>query len=974
MKKATSQHAIKNNTIHTDLVSRILYSTDASEYREMPIGVAFPTSSNDVLQFVQHAINQKQSIIPRAAGTSLAGQVVGSGIVLDCSRYMTQIIELNVEEKWVRVQPGVIRDELNLFLKPNKLFFSPETSTSNRCTLGGMVGNNACGAHSLLYGSTREHLLEATVIISDGSTIIMKDLSIEEYKRKCQLESLEGNIYKTIHEVLSDTVNQQYIINEFPHPKLTRRNTGYALDLLLACEPFTPSGPPFNLCKLLAGAEGTIGYITELKLSLTPFPPANKAVVCAHFKSLSDTLKANLIALKYNPGAIELIDDTILNCTKNNLEQNRNRFFVEGEPAAILVVEWDRETVEELNNLATEMQNEMQNTGLGYAFPFIIGADINKVWALRKAGLGLLSNVEGDARPVSLVEDTAVLPEYLPDYIEEFKAILHKYNLWSVYHAHAATGELHLRPVLNLRDISDVELFKKVALETTLLVKKYRGSISGEHGDGRLRGEFIPILLGEHNYQLIRKIKKVFDPNNSFNPGKIIDTPPMDGGFRFIPGSLAPQFTTYFDFSKTGGLVQQISKCNGSGDCRKTVKMGGTMCPSYMATLDEYNTPRARANVMREILSNNESDPFVNEDIKKILDLCLSCKACKSECPSSIDVAKLKAEFFQQYYDRKGIPLRSRLIANFETIYQLASIWPQAANTVFSSALMRVTSRLLGFSSLRKFPVLDRITLKKWLKLELIRLNKQLPESAAVVYLFVDEFSNFSEIGIGQKTVKLLISLGYRVEILNNKPSGRAHFSKGLIRKARQFAIHNVNLFSNLQESAIIVGIEPSAILSFRDEYPELVPENLRIKAQQLANKTFLIDDFIAQEFNAGNIDKYLFTNDVKEIWLHGHCQQKALISTKSTLTMLQIPQNYIVREINSGCCGMAGSFGFEKEHYNVSMEIGELVLFPTVRSLSPNAIVAAPGTSCRHQIHDGTNRTAFHPVELLYNALIKPI
>lgn len=974
MKKAKFENFTAPNTIHSDLISRILYSTDASEYREIPQGVIYPASSNDVINIIQNTINKGISIIPRAAGTSLAGQVVGSGLVIDCSRYMNQILELNVNEKWVRIQPGVIRDELNLYLKPHKLFFSPETSTSNRCMLGGMVGNNACGAHSLLYGSTREHLLEATVVISDGSTIVMKALTLDEYKRKCELDTLEGKIYRTIHNTLSNTDNQQHIQNEYPHPKLTRRNTGYALDLLLASEPFTPGGPQLNLCKLLAGSEGTLGYITELKLSLTPFPPVNKAVVCAHFNSLTEALKANLIALKYNPGAIELIDDTILNCTKNNLEQNRNRFFVEGEPAAILVVEWDRGTPEELQNLAKEMQKEMQDANLGYAFPYIIGADINKVWALRKAGLGLLSNVEGDARPVSVVEDTAVLPEYLPDYINEFKEILHKYNLWSVYHAHAATGELHLRPVLNLREKADVEIFRKVALKTAQLVKKYKGSISGEHGDGRLRGEFIPILLGEHNYQLIREIKHTFDPNNCFNPGKIVDSPPMSSGFRFEPGKPLPHYKTYFDYSKTGGLIEQIAKCNGSGDCRKTEKMGGTMCPSYMASKNEYNTPRARANVMREVFSTTKGNPFVNEDIKQILDLCLSCKACKAECPSSVDIAKLKAEFLQHYYEKKGTPLRTRLVANFGNIYQLASIWPQAANVILSSAFMRVTGSVLGFSPMRKFPVLDKLTLKKWLKYELSKLNKQLPENAPLVYLFIDEFSNFSETGIGQKTVKLLVTLGYRVEILPNKPSGRAHFSKGMIRKAQQYAIQNVTLFSSMPDSAILVGIEPSAILSFRDEYPEIVPESLREKATKLARRTFLIDDFIAREFIAGRIDQKLFSTENQTIWLHGHCQQKALISTKSTLTMLQIPKNHIVKEINSGCCGMAGSFGFEKEHYKVSMQVGELVLFPTIRNLPDNVLIAAPGTSCRHQILDGTNRKAIHPIELLYNALIKPL
>ena len=533
--------------LYFDNAHKIMYATDASAYRVVPVGVAYPRNKEDLKQLILFARDNDITLIPRAAGTSLAGQVVGNGLVVDMSKYFTKILEINEQEHWVRVEPGVILDELNREIKQYGLFFGPETSTSSRCNIGGMVGNNSCGAHSLIYGSTRDHLISVKALLSDASEVEFRQLSREEFREKMTLENLEGNIYRNIREILSDEENQRNIISEFPDPSIKRRNTGYAIDLLMQAEPFT-GGEPFNFCKLIAGSEGTLALLTEIKLNLVPLPPKEKALVCIHCISLQSALKANLTALKHNPVSVELMDKAILDLTKENINQNKNRFFVNGDPAAILIVEFAEESQEKIKLKAEAMEADMRADNLGYHFPIITGKDINKVWELRKAGLGVLSNMPGDAKPVPVVEDTAVNPEALPQYIEEFNSILEKHNLSCVYYAHIGTGELHLRPVLNLKDPKDVMLFHTIALETAKLVKKHKGSLSGEHGDGRLRGEFIPLMIGEKNYSLLISIKQTWDPFNIFNNGKIIETPPMNTMLRYETGAKVREIDTYYDF------------------------------------------------------------------------------------------------------------------------------------------------------------------------------------------------------------------------------------------------------------------------------------------------------------------------------------------------------------------------------------------------------------------------------------------
>ena len=957
----------------TDESTLILYSTDASAYKERPVAVVFPKHKDDILAIILFCKKNKIGIIPRTAGTSLAGQVVGSGIIVDLSRTMTQILELNKEEKWIRLQPGVVLDELILYLRPHQLFFGPETSTSNRCMIGGMVGNNACGAHSLIYGSTRDHLLEVKGFLADGSEVHFKPLSPKEFQDKTVGDQLENELYRQIQKILSESVNQQQIASEYPEKSLRRRNTGYALDELMNCGLFSESKADFNFSKLIAGSEGTLLFITEIKLNLVPLPPKETGLVCIHFHTLEEAMKGNLICLKYHPGAIELIDEVILKCTLDSIEQRKNRFFVEGEPGAILVVEWARESPDEISALHQALETELREAGLGYHFPLVTGEDTKKVWALRKAGLGLLSNIPGDAKPVSLVEDTAVDPRVLSQYIAEFKEIMAQYGLSCVYHAHIATGELHLRPVINLKDPEGVVLFRTIATRIAHLVKKYHGSLSGEHGDGRLRGEFIPVILGAHNFELIKQVKQCWDPSGIFNPGKIVYTPPMDSSLRIHPGEGDPVFDTVFDWSDSLGFVRHVEKCNGSGDCRKSEIIGGTMCPSYMATREEKNSTRGRANLLNDYLrTKTNHEIFESKELYAILDLCISCKGCKSECPSGVDMTKIKAEFLQHKYDLEGSPLRSKLVANIASIYKLGSNFPAIFNFVlhnrFTSAILK---SITGFAQKRSIPGLAKMTLRQWCRKNLQGLNNKVASPKGTLYFFADEFTNYNDTEIGITAIRLLNRLGYQILVVKHEVSGRTFLSKGYLRKAARIAAKNVAIFSALVDDLHpLIGIEPSAILTFRDEYPDLLQGEQKIAAKRISCNCLMIEEFLVREKGKGNITSENFTSAARNIKLHGHCQQKAIASTFPTKLMLSLPVNYHVQEIRSGCCGMAGSFGYEKEHYELSMKIGNLVLFPEIVGSDPEIAIVAPGTSCRHHILDGTGRKAKHPIELLYEAI----
>lgn len=960
-----------NNSVKHNAVI-MSYATDASVYQERPVAVAIPKSVEDIKNLVHFATKHNLTLIPRAAGTSLAGQVVGNGIVVDISKYFTSVIEVNRQQEWVRVQPGVIRDDLNVYLRPYGLMFGPETSTANRAMIGGMIGNNSCGLHSIIWGDTRENVVAVKAILADGSEAVFTDVTEDAFQKKCQLTTLEGEIYRSMQNLLSNAGNQKAIEEGFPKKSVHRRNSGYALDALL--QMFQVKGTaPFNLSKLIAGSEGTLCFITEAILALRKLPPKNKCIVAVHTHSIKEALTANLVALQHNCSASELVDYIILEFTKTNIDQSKNRFFIEGEPKAILMVEFFDETVDALQQKASGLIEQLKAQHLGYAYPVLHGSDTDKAWELRKAGLGLLRNEPGDTQPVNLIEDCAVDVHDLPDYIDEVEGLLQKHGVKYSMYAHAGAGELHVEPMINLKTTAGKILFKTILKETAVIVKKYKGSLSGEHGDGRLRGEFISFIMGEKNYRLFKDVKNIFDPKQIFNKGKIVDTPAMNEFLRYRQDEQRTAINTVFDFTGQEGILHLAENCSGSGDCRKTHVSGGTMCPSYMATRSERDTTRARANMLRNFYtgqSTGTANGAGYEEVKDILDLCLSCKGCKAECPSSVDVGKMKAEFTQQYYDKKGVPFRSKLIGNFTAQMAMAAKVPRAYNFIFNTPFFRrIISKIVGFHPERSMPLLHHTTLRKWFAIH-SHLKHSTPMPVKSVFLFCDEFTNYNDVEVGSKTILLLERLGYNVIIPEHLESGRSYLSKGLVRKAKEIAIKNVALLKDLVSGEIpIIGIEPSAILTLRDEYPELVPADLLPHAKRIAKNTFLFEEWFAGEIEKGNIREDQFTARQAKVYIHGHCHQKSLSSTDYIKKSFAVLRNYQVVEIPSGCCGMAGSFGYEAEHYAVSMKIGGLVLFPAINQLDDAAIIAASGTSCRHQIRDGTGRVSKHSAEILYEA-----
>lgn len=949
-----------------DELHRVIYATDASVYQIKPLAVAQPKTVADIQTLVHFANQHQIPLTPRTAGTSLAGQTVGSGIIVDVSKYFTQIISLDQENKTVTVQPGVIRDELNLFLKPYGLFFSPTTSTSNRCMIGGMVGNNSSGTTSIRYGVTRDKIVSLQAILSDGSATVFKSLTSEAFIEKTKGSSLENQIYRTLYEELSNTETQNEIVKEFPKPEIHRRNTGYAVDLLLKSDLFSGAEPTINLGTLLCGSEGTLAFTTEITLKVDDLPPAYNIMVAAHFHSIQESLEAVMIAMKHHLYTCEMMDDTILNCTKTNREQAKNRFFIQGEPKAIIMLEVAADTIEDAERQAEALIDDLKQNNFGYALPKLYGEDIDKINALRKAGLGLLGSIVGDDKAADSIEDTAVELSDLPNYIAEFAAMMKKYGQEAIYYAHAGAGELHLRPILNLKKKEDLQLFRTIATEVAVLVKKYRGSLSGEHGDGIVRGEFLPYMIGESNYELLKRIKKAFDPNSIFNKGRITDAPKMDENLRVVSGREEPTIQTIQDFSDSMGILRLAEKCNGSGDCRKLPSAGGTLCPSYRATRNEKDTTRARANSLRQFLTNSDKDnKFNHEELYQVFDLCVSCKACASECPSNVDIASLKAEFLYQYQKANGFSKRNKIFAYNATLNTLGSLTPTFTNWVSNLALVKKT---MGIAPQRVVPHLAPTTFRNWVK-------KNRKDAATTlypngqVYLFCDEFTNFYDVGVGVDTYELLTQLGYQVVIIDHQESGRAFISKGFLEQAKTIATRNVAIFKNIVSAEIpLIGIEPSAILTFRDEYLRLAED--KAGAEQLAKHVFTIEEFFKREIEKGAIRAEHFSDQAQSIKIHGHCHQKALSAVEATFVMLNLPKNNTVTIYNSGCCGMAGSFGYEKEHYEISMQMGEDTLFPKVRATDVNTIISAAGTSCRHQILDGTGREVHHPVTILKSCL----
>jgi FAD/FMN-containing dehydrogenase/Fe-S oxidoreductase len=957
-----------NGDLKTDRLHQYIYATDASVYRKIPLAVAYPKDEMDIKLLVKFANDNNTSLVPRTAGTSLAGQCVGEGIIVDVSKYFTKILSIDEKNRTVRVQPGVIRDELNYVLKPFNLFFGPNTSTSNRCMIGGMCGNNSSGTTSIKYGVTRDKVLSAKAVLSNGETVLFESLADNALQEKMKDETFEGEIYRfLIDELKSDEV-QKRIRDEFPKKEIHRRNNGYAIDDLIETAAFGNSDKNINLSTLLCGSEGTLAFITELELQLDVLPPPYSSMVVTHYRTIDACLNDVTNVMKHNLFTCEMMDDVILNCSSKNKMYSAYRSLIHGDPKALLMLELRALTENDLDKQTKELLSTIKASGLSFSSPVLLGDDIEHALELRKAGLGLLGNIIGDKKAVACIEDTAVALDDLPSFIAEFSALMKSYGQDAVYYAHAGAGELHLRPILNLKNATEVRDFRKITTDVAKLTKKYKGSFSGEHGEGIVRAEFLSMQIGKENYELLRRIKKTFDPNSIFNPGKVVDPYKMDESLRYEIDRSEPEINTFMDFSDNGGLLRLSEKCNGSGDCRKTEQSQGVMCPSYHATKEEKHTTRARANTLREVLTDNtRKSRFDSKELKEVFDLCLSCKACVSECPSSVDMAISKSEFLYQYQKMNGSTFSNRMFAKSSFLNKKASHFPKLVNALYRNEISsKFIKKIMGIAKERSLPNISIKSFSKTSKTFVYQDNKYLKK----VYLFVDEFTNYMESELAVDAFELLMGLNYDVRIIDHLDSARAQISKGFLKEARKQANRNIEYLKNLINSDNpLIGIEPSAILSFRDEYVRLA-DNVEA-VRKIADNSYLVEEFIASEIENGNISSSQFTSDHKDIKIHVHCHQKALSNQKVTFDILNLPNNYSPTIINSGCCGMAGSFGYEKDHYEISMKIGELKLFPALRKSDENTIIAANGTSCRQQISDGVQRESFHPVTILKKALI---
>ena len=942
-------------TFRFDETARVLYSTDASIYEIEPLGVAYPAHADQVSRILRFAYERGIPVTPRGGGTSLGGQAVGRSIQIDFSRHMNRILEVDVEARWARIQPGVVLDELNAHLKPLGLLFAPDVSPSNRANVGGMIGNNSCGSHSIIYGKTIDHVLELDVVLSNGTQTVFKPVGDREYGEKSAEGGMQGKIYREIRRIAHEHRDEI----EARYPRIMRRVGGYNLDEFLGDGPFDP-------CKMIVGSEGTLVAVTEARVNLVPLPAHTGLGIC-HFSDLIESMEATVEILKTDPSAVELTDRTILDLAKASPAAAHQRDFIEGDPEAILMVEYYGETADEVSVRLDALEALLREKNLGYACVRATTASAqSNAWGIRKAGLGLLMGMKGDTKPATFVEDTAVSPEKLPDYIRDFRDIVHKHDTVASYYAHASVGTIHIRPLINLKEAGEIAKMRSIAEEIRDLVIAYGGAVSSEHGDGLVRSEWNEKVFGPRLYEAFKQVKAVFDPNGIMNPGKIIANQKMTDNLRFGPAYQAEEINTYFDFSGDGGFSRSIELCNGVGACRK--KLVGTMCPSYIATLDEEHSTRGRANVLRAALSGKLDDEgFTSRRVYEALDLCLECKGCKGECPSNVDMAKMKYEFLAHYYEKHGLPLRNRLFGRIETLNRLGSAFAPLSNRVLNHPWhKRILERTIGVDKRRSLPEFAEETFEQWFYQR--SPTNSVGRDRPTVVFFPDTFINYSEPHIGIAAVEVLESSGYRVVLAEPRACcGRPLISKGMLRQARAAAEYNIaQLERYVDRGWAIVGCEPSCVMTFRDDYPDLVDDP---RAARIADGMFMIDEFLAREHEAGRLSLPVRPTDGK-ISLHGHCQQKAIAGTGPTVASLELVPGYEVTTLNTGCCGMAGSFGYEREHYDLSMKIGEDRLFPAIRNADEVTEFAATGTSCRHQIADGTGRTARHPIELIRAAL----
>lgn len=917
-----------------------LYATDASVYQMTPKVVITPKDEEDVLNALKIAREHKLNVLPRGGGTSLAGQTVGDALVLDFSRHMNQVIELNVEEKWVRVQPGMVRDELNAFLKPHGLHFAPDPATSSRANVGGMIGNNSSGTKSILYGKTVDHVLGLKVALADGQVLELDEKSPEEIGKLLQMNTREGRLYKRFSEL----IHQHHEEIDVRFPKVMRRVGGYNLDEF-------PLNQNWNLGKLLCGSEGTLGVSLECKINLEALP-AYKSVCVVHFAEVLEAITAVEPMLAFRPAAVEILDRTVLNLSRENLTTKRACHFLEGDAAAILIVEFYSDNFEDVMERPRQMIKMLEEKKLGYAYPlFPEGKEYEDVWLIRKKGLGLMLGLKGEAKPLPFIEDSGIPIEVLPEYIERVLKLCEENETPVAMYAHASVGVIHVRPILDLRKEVEIERFKAISEGTFEMVQEYGGSWSGEHGDGLVRSFYNERYFGSELYQVFKEIKTLFDPENRMNPGKIVDSPPIDQNLRCGAAYKDREPDTMYQYRKDESFGSAVHMCTGVGECRKM--LGGTMCPSFKATRNEEHSTRGRANALRLAMSGQLEEGLESERLQEVMDLCLSCKACKSECPSNVDMAKLKSEVRQVYLDKKGLNLRDRLIRDSAKASQrFSGFIAPLINLLQRSYLFRwLMEAMGGFDKRRVLPEYARQTFASWFR---SRERKDTGDLGKVV-LFVDTYLNYHEPNIGKAATQLLEDCGYKVLLADVGCCQRPRISNGFLREAKEAGgSMAAKLKSFMDQGLNVLVCEPSCASAMVDDLPDLLDDETL--ASQLSSQVKMIDVFLAEEKRKGRLKVNIRPKD--KSLLHGHCHQKAMFGTASMKSLS--PE---LTEIPSGCCGMAGSFGYEKEHYDISEKIGSEILFPTVKE-NPDKQIIACGVSCRHQLEHFTQTHALHWVE----------
>ena len=953
--------------LRTDIYSRTLYSTDASIYQVLPYGVLIPRTVADVHAAVELAAAYGVPILPRTGGSSLAGQAVNEALVIDMSRYLDQVLEVNREEQWVRVQPGIVLDQLNLDLQPYGLQFGPDPASSNRACLGGIVSNNSTGSHSIRYGMTADHVLETNVILSDGSMTTFGPVAEESLADYQLRPGREGAVYRQVGALRREQAD--VILAGTPHH--WRRCGGYNLDRFVAGANFLwPRDSRFNLAKLVCGAEGTLAVMTEIKLNLVPRPTLT-ALAIVPFDNLRQALEAVPVILEVEPSAVELIDNLGLTlCREVPAYARLLATFLRGEPNCVLITEFYGESEAALQSKVAGLGRHLRGQGVacGEIMPAFTPQLQANVWKVRKVGLGLLMSIKGDHKPIPFIEDAAVPVEHLADYITRIERFCNDLGTNVAYYAHASAGCLHVRPLINAKVAGEVDKLPRITRFSVALLGEYGGAFSSEHGDGRARSWLNEAFYGKDLYALFRQVKHAFDPQGIFNPGNIVDAPAMTENLRYGPAYNVIPVRAHMDFSGDGGFHRAVEMCNGAGVCRK--RTADTMCPSFQVTREEEHSTRGRANALRAALSGRlPASEFTGERMVEVMELCIGCKACRAECPSSVDMAKIKVEFLAQYHDAHGTPLRSRLFAHIAAISRLSSGWraPLANGALRFGPLRRALAHSLGISQAREMPPFARHPFTDWFR----RHRQPGPASRPQVVLFHDTFNTYNDPHVAIAAVELLEAAGYNVVLPGHKCCGRPLISHGLVDAARAAARETVARLAPFAAQGIpIVGLEPSCLLTLRDEYLTLLPDDPR--ARQVADRALLLEEFVARLAEAGALN-LTFTTAARRVLLHGHCHQKALVGTEPSRLALGLPAYYEVREVDSGCCGMAGSFGYEAEHLDWSLAMGERRLMPAVREAGEDVIVAAAGTSCRHQIAHATGRRAYHPAEILRDALISP-